>query len=840
MLTPVVFPPKFRAQNDPTMADASPTDAAAAAAPAASSPPKIDKTKEGAKVKAKAMAVTDASECKRRLGAKWQEYVPGIVISVDKRPAGPGKTKKQTYITAKYTFPFGYEKVKEIHTSNVKAAPEGDAVYAFVSSWESNEPPPLPGPVVVDVGATTPAAAGTTTTAATATAANASMSTPTPTLRAGAAWGIAAGGGGTHVNATPAGSTGTRTPPTPPVGTGPPKADRSGTHRGPLPNTEVVVETPDGKKWYKCPQGLEIAREKSSTQWYWKNKFNEKVYPGSANSRNMSKLDMWMMTVGDDTLKNILNLTNVQLDKKGKSKLTMGELIKFFGITHLMTRYKFANRRDLWKSEGPTRFEPGANFGKLTGMIRDRYDDIFSNLRFSNQPDEKPAGMSEADYRWMLIDDHVELYNVHRANGYSPSGSLTGDESVSRWYGLGGDWIDIGLPMYVALDRKPENGMEIQNICDAESGIVMQLKLVKGAEYNDTSNGLNHGTNVLIDLLRPWINTQRIDVVADSYFASVATTDELDKLGFDFTGPVKTATKNYPMDYLKNVVLPGRGGHHAICCYNDDGTVDKIAVVWCDRDRRYFISKSGSLADGTTIERTRWRQYNEGDETLQRVHPDLRVGNAARAETQTKQPKVAEKYYDGAAAIDRHNRGRQDNLEIERKTHTKDWATRCNLSVLAMATVDSWKFNEAWQEAWANERNLKQDEYYSQLIAEMIDNDVDTRTRSSPPATAAMAAVRDAFPKLVKTDKRKTKKVRGETQITNNAAQVRCGSKDCTHMCVFICNLCFEKGVYKGFCNKDAWVRKEPCTCDGFDQHIRDAHPTHANMVSNLQNSMNP
>ena len=162
------------------------------------------------------------------------------------------------------------------------------------------------------------------------------------------------------------------------------------------------------------------------------------------------------------------------------------------------------------------------------------------------------------------------------------------------------------------------------------------------------------------------------------------------------------------------------------------------------------------------------------------------------------------------------------------------------MSVLAMATVDSWKFNEAWQEAWANERNLKQDEYYSQLIAEMIDNDIDTRTRSSPPATAAMAAVRDALPKLVKTDKRKTKKVRGEPQITTNAAQVRCGKKDCKAFSIYICNLCHEKGVYKGFCNKEAWTGRGACTCDGFDEHIRNAHPAHANAVSNLQNGLSP
>ena len=78
--------------------------------------------------------------------------------------------------------------------------------------------------------------------------------------------------------------------------------------------------------------------------------------------------------------------------------------------------------------------------------------------------DEKkqPADMSEADCHWMLIDDHVDLCNLHRANNCSPSGKVAGDESVclsaGRWHGLGLVVVverldvDIGLPMCVALD----------------------------------------------------------------------------------------------------------------------------------------------------------------------------------------------------------------------------------------------------------------------------------------------------------------------------------------------------------------------------------------------------
>ena len=35
---------------------------------------------------------------------------------------------------------------------------------------------------------------------------------------------------------------------------------------------------------------------------------------------------------------------------------------------------------------------------------------------------------------------------------------------MSRWYGNGGSsWINIGLPCYILVDRKPDKGCKIQN-----------------------------------------------------------------------------------------------------------------------------------------------------------------------------------------------------------------------------------------------------------------------------------------------------------------------------------------------------------------------------------------
>ena len=85
----------------------------------------------------------------------------------------------------------------------------------------------------------------------------------------------------------------------------------------------------------------------------------------------------------------------------------------------------------------------------------------------------------------MLVDDFVKNFNKYRTSHYVPSDLIYVDESMSKWYGLGGHWINMGLPMYVAIDHKPVNGCEIQNLCDARSQVIVQLKLVKSEADED-------------------------------------------------------------------------------------------------------------------------------------------------------------------------------------------------------------------------------------------------------------------------------------------------------------------------------------------------------------------
>jgi Transposase IS4 len=134
--------------------------------------------------------------------------------------------------------------------------------------------------------------------------------------------------------------------------------------------------------------------------------------------------------------------------------------------------------------------------------------------------------MSSETHRWMLIDDHVSALNIQRKGQILVTDTrICVDESFSHWYGCGGNWINTDLPHCISMDRKPEAGCEIWSCCDGRVGIMIQLKIVKSEEVlsfieNETRHNnaqLNLGTKGLLDLVRPWYNSNRV-VVVDSYF----------------------------------------------------------------------------------------------------------------------------------------------------------------------------------------------------------------------------------------------------------------------------------------------------------------------------------
>jgi hypothetical protein len=70
----------------------------------------------------------------------------------------------------------------------------------------------------------------------------------------------------------------------------------------------------------------------------------------------MLRLDMLMHMIGFECLDNIVGLTNIELNKKGTVATTRKEILKFFGVCILATRFEFGSRSELWTTQYQTKY----------------------------------------------------------------------------------------------------------------------------------------------------------------------------------------------------------------------------------------------------------------------------------------------------------------------------------------------------------------------------------------------------------------------------------------------------------------------------------------------------
>ena len=340
--------------------------------------------------------------------------------------------------------------------------------------------------------------------------------------------------------------------------------------------------------------------------------------------------------------------------------------------------------------------------------------------------------MSSECRRWSLVDDSVTSFNAYRAAHVRSSDPLCASESMSKWYGQGGGWSDRGVPMYVAIDRKPENGREIKYTACGRSGIMLYLQLVTAAgdqcqRLTPTESRLLHGTVVLKRVVSNWAGAD-IVVCGDSYFSSVEAALELKSMGLRFDGVVKKSTTRYPMAALSTLAVPSRDSSALLYHRSAAGPIDLTAAMRVARDRRYCISTTSTCLDGEPIERLRRRT---GAEESERVAVNIR------------QPQVAEVYYQTCAQIDRHNRCRQDDLRHENKYGTYDWSTRVNTSILGMRVADSWILYDGARGPLGRET---QAHFYENLAADQIENGYDSTGLRDRAVSTSAAGLREVAP----------------------------------------------------------------------------------------------
>jgi Transposase IS4 len=133
-----------------------------------------------------------------------------------------------------------------------------------------------------------------------------------------------------------------------------------------------------------------------------------------------------MVAFPPNALKRILILTNKSLRKNEGKEIELGELLWFFGVVLLITKFDFGQRRELWNTVLSFKYIPSPQFGICTGMCCICFEEIWMNLVFSAQPDERPPNMSTVTYQWMLVDDFVDDFNRHRRTHFHPSEMVSG------------------------------------------------------------------------------------------------------------------------------------------------------------------------------------------------------------------------------------------------------------------------------------------------------------------------------------------------------------------------------------------------------------------------------
>jgi hypothetical protein len=132
----------------------------------------------------------------------------------------------------------------------------------------------------------------------------------------------------------------------------------------------------------------------------------------SDTEQKYSHLDYFLMMYPPVQITAILQLTNIELRLHQKKELSRrGELIRFFGTMILATRFQFNGRHDLRSTTSRTQYIPAPRFGEKTGFCAIALlicGDTCAGV--SNQRRSQKVCLG----RWMLVDDHVKMFNNHR------------------------------------------------------------------------------------------------------------------------------------------------------------------------------------------------------------------------------------------------------------------------------------------------------------------------------------------------------------------------------------------------------------------------------------------
>ena len=124
----------------------------------------------------------------------------------------------------------------------------------------------------------------------------------------------------------------------------------------------------------------------------------EVLVKDSESGKRMSRLDFFLLMSPPSQLTQCTLLSNIAFRKNHIKETATGEVLKYFGILILLTKFEFNSRRDLWSNLSNHRYIPTPTIGK-TGMPRNRFDQFWQHMTWSSQPESRLEHMKHSQFR---------------------------------------------------------------------------------------------------------------------------------------------------------------------------------------------------------------------------------------------------------------------------------------------------------------------------------------------------------------------------------------------------------------------------------------------------------
>jgi Transposase IS4 len=213
--------------------------------------------------------------------------------------------------------------------------------------------------------------------------------------------------------------------------------DDGGTvHREAIDESVGVTVVANSVEWIAKRALQPIGRPVPGRVWAVQSVSGDTITENGDDIRMMTRspYEYFMDMFPQDQLACIVRLTSRGLEDRDTTATSAGEVLKFIGVLSLATRFEFGNWHDLWSTTGANRLMKGPNFRAKTGMSRNRFDELWSCMMFSDQTDQR-ENESSVQQRWKLVTDFVDSINDHRRVHFTTSEVMCVDESISRWYG---------------------------------------------------------------------------------------------------------------------------------------------------------------------------------------------------------------------------------------------------------------------------------------------------------------------------------------------------------------------------------------------------------------------